>query len=98
MSDEEIERCDTSNQESVTHDRYRAAVNHPDRKAILELLRGGSLTVEELAAKTGLTTEVLSWHLAVLESGMFACVEKINRPQGAAYQLTKAGRVINNLE
>jgi DNA-binding transcriptional ArsR family regulator len=98
MSDEEIERCDTSHQESVTHDRYRAAVNHPDRKAILELLRGGSLTVEELVAKTGLTPEALSWHLGVLESGMFACVEKINRPEGVAYQLTKAGRVINYLE
>jgi DNA-binding transcriptional ArsR family regulator len=98
MSDEEIETCDTSNQESVTHDRYRAAVNHLARKAILEALRVGSVTLEELAAKTGLTTEALGWHLAVLESGMFACVEKINRPQGAVYQLTKAGRVINYLE
>lgn len=56
--DEEIEKCDTAHQESVTHDRYRAAVNHPVRKAILELLRGGSLTVEEIASKTGLTPEV----------------------------------------
>lgn len=98
MSDEEIEACDNTNQESVTHDRYRAAVNHPDRKVILELLQKGSLTVEELAVKTGLTSEALSWHLAVLESGMFACVEKQNRPEGAVYQLTKAGRVINYLE
>jgi DNA-binding transcriptional ArsR family regulator len=98
MSDDEIERCDTSNQESVTHDRYRAAVNHPDRKAILEALCGGSLAFEELAAKTGLSTEALSWHLAVLESGMFACIEKHNGSEGIVYQLTKAGRVINYLE
>ncbi len=98
MSDEDIERCDKTNQESVTHDRYRAAVNHPDRKAILEALRGSSLTVEALTAKTGLTAEALSWHLAVLESGMFACVEKENAPTGYVYRLTKAGRVINCLE
>jgi|AGTN01.2.fsa_nt_gi Bacterial regulatory protein, arsR family. len=98
MSDEEIEKCEGKDQESVTHDRYRAAVNHPDRKAILEVLRERSLTVEELAAKTGLTAEALSWHLAVLESGRFACVEKENRPDGVAYRLTKAGRVINYLE
>jgi len=96
--DKEIERCDKSHQESVTHDRYRAAVNHPVRKAILELLRGGSLTVDELAAKTGLTPEMLSWHLDVLESGMFACIEKENKSEDVLYQLTKAGRVINYLE
>lgn len=98
MSDEEIERCDTSNQESVTHDRYRAAVNHPVRKAILVLLRERSYTVEEIAAKTGLSPEALGWHISVLESGMFACIEKQNGPDGAIYQLTKAGRVINYLE
>lgn len=98
MSDEEIEKCDTSRQESVIHDRYRAVVNHTVRKAILEQLRDGSYTVDQLATKTGLTDEVLSWHLAVLESGMFACVEKVNKPEGAVYQLTKAGRVINYLE
>jgi DNA-binding transcriptional ArsR family regulator len=98
MSDEEIERCDTANHESVTHDRYREAVNHPDRKAILEALRGGNLTVEVLAAKTGLTPEALNWHIAVLESGRFACIEKKNGPEGVVYQLTKAGKVINYLE
>lgn len=98
MSDEEIERCDTSHQESVTHDRYRAAVNHPVRKAILELLRERNYTAEELATKTGLTPEALSWHISVLESGMFACIEKKNGPEGAVYQLTKAGRVIEYLE
>ena len=96
--DEEIERCDSAKQESVTHDLYRAAVNHPARKAILELLRGQSYTFDELAAKTGLTPEALNWHISVLESGMFACIEKQNRPEGTVYQLTKAGRVINYLE
>jgi DNA-binding transcriptional ArsR family regulator len=98
MSDEEIEGCDSANQESVTHDRYRAAVNHPVRKAILGLLSERSYTFEELASKTGLTAEALSWHLSVLESGMFACIEKKNGPKGAVYQLTKAGRVIEYLE
>jgi DNA-binding transcriptional ArsR family regulator len=95
--DEEIEKCDTANQESVTHDRYRAVVNHPVRKEILQLLSGGSLTVEELSAQMGLTPEALGWHLSVLESGMFACIEKVNNTKGAVYQLTKAGRVINYL-
>ena len=94
MSDDEFENYETANQESVTHDRYRAAVNHPVRKAILEALRERGLTVEEIASKTVLTPEALSWHLAVLESGMFACVESEN----AVYRLTKAGRVINYLE
>jgi DNA-binding transcriptional ArsR family regulator len=98
MSDEEIERCDSANQESVTHDRYRAAVNHPVRKAILELLSERSYTFDELAAKTGLMPEALSWHISVLESGMFVCIEKQNGSEGAVYQLTKAGRVINYLE
>lgn len=97
LDDEEIANCDTTNQESVTHDRYRAAVNHPVRKEILQLLIGGSLTVEELSAQIGLTPEALGWHLAVLESGMFACIEKVNSTKGAVYQLTKAGRVINYL-
>jgi DNA-binding transcriptional ArsR family regulator len=99
MSDnEELEKCDTSKHESVTHDRYRAAVNHPIRKAILVLLSERSYTFEELMAKTGLTAQVLGWHISVLESGMFACIEKQNGPNGAVYQLTKAGRVINYLE
>jgi DNA-binding transcriptional ArsR family regulator len=98
MSDDEIENCETTDQESVTHDRYRAAVNHPIRRAILEALSERCLTVEELAAKTGLTPEALSWHISVLESGMFACIEKENRPGSVAYKLTKAGRVINYLE
>lgn len=98
MSDDEIENCETANQESVTHDRYRAAVNHPVRKAILELLRERSLTVEELAIKIGLTPEALSWHISVLESGMFACIEKENSPDCIAYRLTKAGNVINYLK
>ncbi len=96
--DQEIEKCDTTHQESVTHDRYRAAVNHPARKSILEALRAGSLTAEEIALKTGLTPEALNWHLTVLESGMFACIEKEKRDGCVAYRLTKAGRVINYLE
>ena len=98
LDDEEIGKCDTPKQESVTHDQYRAAVNHPLRKAILALLNKRSYTVDELAAETGLTLEALSWHISVLESGMFACIEKKNGPEGIVYQLTKAGRVINYLE
>jgi DNA-binding transcriptional ArsR family regulator len=97
LDDEKIETCDAANQESVTHDRYRAAVNHPVRKEILQLLSGGSLTVKKLSAKIGLTPEALGWHLAVLEYGMFACIEKVNSTKGVVYQLTKAGRVINYL-
>jgi DNA-binding transcriptional ArsR family regulator len=97
MSDDGIEE-NVVDQMRIDHEQYHAAVNHPIRKAILELLKAGSLTLEELVTKKGLTSEALSWHIAVLESGKFACIEKENRPVGVAYGLTKAGRVINYLE
>ncbi len=97
MSDDGIEE-NVVDRMRIDHEQYHATVNHPIRKAILELLKVGSLTIDELVAKTGLTTEALSWHITVLESGRFACIEKENRPVGVAYRLTKAGRVINYLE
>jgi DNA-binding transcriptional ArsR family regulator len=95
MSDDDFGEVD---QTRIDHEQYYAIVNHPIRKAILVLLRGGSLTAEELAAKTGLTPDALSWHIAVLENGKFACIEKENRLDCVTYRLTKAGRVINYLE
>ena len=82
----------------IDHDQYHVAVNHPVRKAILEALHQRSLTIEEIAAKTNLTQEALNWHITILESGRFACIEKENKPEYVVFKLTQAGRVINYLE
>ena len=97
MTEDGIDDIDVD-QMRVDHEHYHAIVNHPVRKAILESLRERSLTIEEIAAKTQLNQEELSWHITILESGMFAFVEKENRPDNVAYKLTKAGKVINYLE
>ncbi len=98
MSNGEIDEYEKDDQMRISYGQYHVAVNHPTRKAILEALRERSLTIEEIAAKTELTKEALSWHITILESGMFACIEKENRLDCVAYRLTKAGKVINYLE
>jgi DNA-binding transcriptional ArsR family regulator len=97
MSDDEIEECE-KDQMCTSHDQYHVAVNHPIRKTILEALRERSLTLEEIAAKTNLTQEALSWHITILETGRLACIEKENKPKCVVYKLTQAGSVINYLE
>lgn len=77
------------------HALYLKAVNHPLRRRILEALREGDATLEELSAKTGLDEKTLKWHLAVLEQGF--CVEKIEEGERPLYRLTEEGRVVDHL-
>jgi len=91
---------DTTIAESVAETRrrhalYLRAVNHPLRRRILEALREGDATLEELRAKTGLDEQTLKWHLAVLEQGF--CVEKVEEGERTLYRLTEEGRVVDYL-
>lgn len=77
------------------HALYLKAVNHPIRRRILEALREGDATIEELSAKTGLDEKTLKWHLAVLEQGF--CIERVEGEGGTLYRLTEEGRVVDYL-
>ncbi len=94
MSEDETQEGE-KREMSIRHAQYLFAVNNPIRRLILEALSECSLTIEEIMAKTKLTQEVLNWHIAVLESGSFPCVEKESMQGVTVYKLTKAGRVIN---
>lgn len=77
------------------HALYLKAVNHPLRRHILETLREGDATLEELSSRIGLDEETLRWHLAVLEQGF--CIEKTEVEGRTLYRLTEEGRVIDYL-
>jgi DNA-binding transcriptional ArsR family regulator len=95
---EERERTigDTLEETRRRHALYLKAVNHPLRRRILEALREGDATLEELSARTGLGEESLKWHLSVLEHGF--CVERIEEEGRILYRLTEEGRVVEYLE
>jgi DNA-binding transcriptional ArsR family regulator len=94
MSVDEIQE-DEKRMMSVTHAQYLFAVNNPIRRSILEALCECSLTIEEIETKTKLSKDLLKWHIAVLESGSFPCIEEENNQGCIRYRLTKAGKVIN---
>ena len=79
-----------------SHELYLRAVNSPLRRKILWALNEGSVTEEELSAKTGLDATSLKWHLSMLESGL--CVEKESCQGRSVYKLTQYGKVINYME
>ncbi len=97
LSDNELDAVTDAGEESkLLHERYLAAVNNLSRKRILEALKQGSLTVEEIAAKTELSAEALHWHLSVLES--VRCVETENLTGRTVYRLTQWGKVVDYLK
>jgi DNA-binding transcriptional ArsR family regulator len=98
MSSDEIGKSETADQMRLSHEHYLSIVNNPVRKTILEALCKGNLTVEDLQAITNLSMEALSWHLSILETGTFACIEKETQPGHVVFKLTKAGKVINYLK
>ena len=59
---------DRQEEMKLLHERYLVAVNNLSRRQMLEALRGGGLTIEEIGSKTNLNCEVLRWHLGLLES------------------------------
>lgn len=78
------------------HLRYLRAVNNPVRRRILEALKEGEMSFEDLLSTTGLEERTLKWHLEILENGF--CVEKSEREGKAYYNLTKEGKVIEYIE
>ena len=97
MSEKEpIAALDSGEEAKLFHERYLAAVNNPSRRKILEALRDGCATIEEIVAKTNLDKEVLIWHLSLLVS--VRCVEKANPSGNPSYKLTQAGKVIEFLK
>jgi len=94
-NEESAETGDPGEEMRLLHERYFAAVSNPSRKRILEALREGRLSCEELGLKTELPREALSWHLSVLEKASCIQIESLN--EGLFYKLTKVGRVIEYL-
>jgi DNA-binding transcriptional ArsR family regulator len=78
------------------HVRYLNAINNPLRRKILRALSVGSATIEKFQSETGLASEVLEWHLNILEYGF--CVEKEIKDGKIFYRLTKEGRVVDYLD
>ena len=97
MSEREpIVALDSGEETKLFHERYLVAVNNPSRRKILEALRDGCATIEEIVAKTNLDKEVLIWHLSLLVS--VRCVEEASTSGNPSYKLTQAGKVIEFME
>ena len=97
MSEKEpIAALDSGEETKLFHERYLAAVNNHSRRKILEALREGCATIEEIVAKTNLDKEVLIWHLSLLVS--VRCVEEASTSGNPSYKLTQAGKVIEFME
>jgi len=77
------------------HERYLRAVNNPHRRKILDALKEGFATIDELKNKTGFDETGLKWHLAMLEHGF--CVEKDTVQGKLIYRITQEGRVIEHI-
>jgi len=80
----------------LLHERYLAAVNNLSRRKILEALKQGNLTLEEIAVKTRVSVDALKWHLDVLES--VRCVEKESIEGSTIFRLTQWGKVVDYLK
>jgi len=93
---EPIAALDSGEETKLFHERYLFAVNNPSRRKILEALRDGCATIEEIVAKTNLDKEVLIWHLSLLVS--VRCVEEASTSGNPSYKLTQAGKVIEFME
>jgi len=79
-----------------SHCRYLRALNNPLRRKILKALKEECLTFEELQSKTNLRSNILKWHLDVLNHDF--CIEKEINQGKTYYRLTQEGKVINYLE
>lgn len=73
----------------MTYQTLFTAVGDPTRRAILETLRGGPMTVGRLAARVPVSRPAVSQHLKVLRAAHLVSVT----PKGAAneYAIDKRG-------
>lgn len=63
----------------VTVDRIFYALGDPTRRAIVERLGAGPLSVSQLAAPLGITLTAVAQHLQILEESRLARTEKVGR-------------------
>jgi DNA-binding transcriptional ArsR family regulator len=64
---------------NVTIDRVFHALGDPTRRAILEMLSAGPLSVSRLAAPLDITLTAVAQHLQVLEESGLVHTEKVGR-------------------
>ena len=66
-------------QPEIPVERVFHAMGDPTRRAIVELLAQGPLSVSALAAPLGVTLTAISQHLQILEEAGLAATQKIGR-------------------
>ncbi|MBA7505492.1 hypothetical protein ES706_04160 [subsurface metagenome] len=93
----------TADQTREFHALYLKAVNHPIRRAILEIVNQKPMTEEELLEilkEQDILNEkdMLKYHLDFLEKGY--CIKKINDQQTKKilYKITQEGTVVDYLD
>ena len=67
------------NKNQVSIDRLFHALGDPTRRAILDRLSQGPVSVSQLAEPLGITLTAVGQHLEILESGGLAVTEKVGR-------------------
>ena len=97
MSDKEPKTIGRSIAETREyHVRYLRAVNNPLRRKILNAIKEGHQTIEDLKSNLDLDETTLDWHMKVLEHGF--CVEKEEQNGETIYKLTEEGEVIDFMD
>jgi len=97
MSDKEPKTIGRSIAETREyHVRYLRAVNNPLRRKILNAIKEGHKTIEDLKSNLDLDETTLDWHMKVLEHGF--CVEKKQQNGDTVYKLTEEGEVIDFMD
>ena len=99
--DEGFHGANTSVNQSIAetkryHTLYLRAINSPIRRRILQVLKNGEATINELESRTHLERNILEWHLSVLAQGF--CVEKKLQHGKSVFCLTQEGKVVDYLE
>ncbi len=77
------------NQPSPAADRAFHALSDPGRRAMLERLSGGPLSVSELARPLPITLAAVIQHLHVLEAGGLVSSDKVGRVR--SYRIVPGG-------
>jgi biotin operon repressor len=78
------------------HTQYLRAVNSPMRRKILRALGTEWTSLEDLQSTTELHSDILQWHLQMLEQGF--CIEKKTEKGKTLFRVTQEGRIIDYLE
>jgi len=96
LSDQSKTVSDSMEDTKERHRRYLRAINSPVRRSILRAMKEGHKTVEALSSATGIDPKSLDWHVRLLEYGF--CVERRQGKDGAVFELTKEGLVVDYMD